>query len=1036
MNQLIEWFARNRVAANMLMVTVILLGIILYPKTQKEIFPPLERDRILISSTLSGASPTQMEQTVCSPIERTVAPVDGISHIRSVSSRNSCFIAVELDYSANTTEALQQLSTRVRSVPIPSNATAPIVTRGFQEIMISRISILGDADYPDLKKMANKVASDLTQRGLNRVSLRDALEPRIAIQVSERKLLQYQLSFAEVAAALQESATFLGAGHIRLDEGTASLTVSGDYSGVEALGNTVIRTMPDGGQIRLKDVATFQDGFSAGNMISRVNGKQALSVSVYQEEHRSIIEIAEVVNQYLADIETKLPEGVEVVLVQDNSAFFSNRMQILGTNALQGLLLVFLSLMVFLNFRAAFWVSEGIVFAFCGALIVIFATGNSINMVSTFAMILVLGILVDDGIVIAENIHTHQLRGKPGVEGAIAGTVEVARPVVFSVLTNIVTFIPLFFLPSSMGVLMGQIPLIVIAALLFSLFESLLVLPAHLSTNRPLLRHEQPRWMLTDRMERFIGFAYRPAIAWVLKWRYAAITCFVASLFISISLIASGWVKVDYFAAIEAEVATGHIGFPEGTEPEKTREAIQRIEQAALDLKEELYTEYGADQILHVRTLVAHDSMTGDVFINLAGSQNRDIDATEIMARWSEKSGSFPEATSATFSSRFEVAEPGFSIRLFSANHEQLKEATAALRKHLEGYPGVHNISDSGNTANREIAIRMKESARDLGLDLKTLSAQIGQSFTGIPLPSMDRNSETTHVSLSIEEGDRNSLWHLENLPIRTPKGDLVPLHALAHLEYKGSPASIHHLDGKQVVFITAQLDEKKIRAGQLNRQVNEQFLGKLQELYPDVTSRPSEMVESEEEIKERVSLGFWISMIFMFMMMAILLGSYTQPLMILTAVPFGIVGALFGHLLFGQSLTLFSICGIVAVSGVVVNDNIVLVFYINEEVAKGRKLEDAIQEAGALRFMAIFLTTITTFLGVSTLLFESSYEAQFLIPMALSIGFGVLFATFISLFLVPALYLVTDEAKQGLRSRLARVGIRIAPAERSPDHH
>lgn len=1026
MNQLIEWFARNRVAANMLMITIICLGVLFIQKTQKEIFPPLERDKINITASMPGASPTQIEQSICAPIERAIISIPDINRINSTSSSNSCYVVLELEFDSDIGDILEQTRTKVSALSLPPTASHPQITRSIQEQMISRLSLVGNVDYVDLRKAAEKVQSDLTALGLSQVLLRDAKDYQIYIEISERKLQQYKISLAEISRAVQENAFSIGTGHIASGQGTASVVVSGKYDNIDDIAKTVIRSLPDGGQLLLSDIASIQDEFSDGNMISRIDGKPALSVSVYQEKHRSIIEISEIVNNYLKKVQGTLPEGIDIIHIQDNSAFFTNRIRLLVENAILGFILVFLTLVLFLHVRLAFWVSMGIVIAFIGGFIILYLTGNSINMLSTFGLVLVLGVVVDDAIIIAENIDTHQQNGRPGVEGAVSGTLELALPVICAVITSAITFVPLFFLPSAIGVLMAQIPIIVIATLLFSLMECLFILPAHLVSHNHQPQKAPPAWKLTNKLNLWVEKYYRPALAMTLKWRYASIISFMGIFFISLSLIFSGWVKIDYFAAIEAEVATGHVSFPQGTDFEKTREAVKRIEKAAIELKEELYLEYGSDQILHTRTLVYSNANAGDVFLSLATSQDRKIAASEVMARWQAKAGEFPEAYASSFNSKFELDNPSFNIRLFSADHEQLKAAANALKLHLENYPGVYNIGDSFNTSHQEIKVNLKEGAFDLGLDIKNLSTQISQSFMGITLPSLQRGTYNTSVILRLPEDERNAIWHLENLPIRLSNGDIVPLYAVAYITYESSPSSIQHVDGQRVVYVSAQLDEKLINGTLLNQQVSEHFINKLQFIYPDVTSRPSAIIEIENQVKERVSLGFWLSLLFIFMLMAMLLGSYFQPAMIMSAVPFGLIGALLGHLLFGESLTIFSICGMVAVSGIVINDNMVLVFYINEQLKKGVDLVDAIKEAGVARFRPIFLTTATTFVGLSPIMLEGSWEAQFLIPMALSIAFGVAFATLISLFLVPALYLASYDVRLWADKKIAWIKKKI----------
>ena len=1015
MNALIGWFAGNRVAANMLMLGIVGLGLLFIPHTPKEILPNIERDRITITVTLPGAGPEQVEQLLCTPIERSLVGINQINRLHSRSTGNRCTVTVDLAYRNDIRLALSQVDEQLRLVDLPDEASPPQVRQSRTEIMLARISVVGSVDYALLRQTAENVQRDLIARGLERTVLRDSLERRISISIANERLQQYQLSFAEVAHAIRQNAGRVAAGLVQADEGQSALVVSGQYHTIDDIANTVIRSFADGGRILLKDLATLHDGFADNSGDSRINGKPAISLSVYQPRRGDIVDMSSIIKQYVQD--AVMPANVELLLVQDNSAFFTNRMRLLRDNAVSGLALVFAILLLFLRFRLAFWVTAGIPVAFTGGLIALYLSGGSINMVSTFGLLLVLGIVVDDAIIIGENIHRHQQAGQAGLAGAIAGASELARPVVFAVLTTAITFVPMFFLPNAEGRIAAQIPLIVIATLLFSLIECLLILPAHLA-HHP--RQPPARPVIRGKLEQLVYRYYRPLLQLTLRWRYVCVTLFACLFLASASLLLSDWITVDFDMAIEAEVATGQVSFAPGSDVRLTRAAVQQMEQAALALKDELAGQFATPQILTVRTFIGDDANTGFVFLNLATSTDRLITGAAIMRRWQEKTGPVPLAARLDFQSTFASNNNDFRVYLHAHDSQTLRAAARALKLHLQQYNGVYNIHDSFLSASREVTVQLNDNARAAGLDLQGLSAQIHATFVGTRLPPIERDGKLISVSLQLPEDQRNSLWHLENLPIRLADGSLVPLFVLASLRHDNMPDSIQHIDGQRVATVYAQLDENIISKNRLGQEIRQQFLDRLSEQYPGVVFGSVGSDSAASELQERLWLGFSVAMIVMFVLMASLFGSYTQPVIILSAVPFGMIGALLGHLLLNESLTWLSLTGIVAVSGIVVNDNMVLVYYINEKCRSGMRLYEAVTEAGVARFRPILLTTITTFFGLLPIMLENSWEAQFLIPMAISISFGVLFATFISLLLVPALYLIADDLQRQLTAKLS----------------
>ena len=1039
MNTVVAWFARNTVAANMLMFCIVAIGLLVLKETPKEILPQIDPDRVNIALSLPGASPQQVESLLCGPTERAISAIESIKKIVSTASAGRCIVAVDLAFDADLSIALSKIDERLRLLPLPEGTERPIVQQSNFEVMIARLGLVGTIDYREMLALAEKIQADLIAKGLSKTIIRDVPTYRISIAISENSLQQYQLTFSEVAQALMQNASSVAAGTIRAERSQASITVRGNYTSTDDIANTIIRSFPDGGQLQLSDLALIHDGFDENDVESRVNGRPAVSISIYQDRNNNVTDTATLLNDYIA--RAALPDNVELLMLQDNSKFFTDRMDMLNSNALSGLLLVFGVLFLFLRARLAFWVTMGIPMAFLGGFIILYLAGGSINMISTFGILVVLGIVTDDAVILAENIHRHQnMAGKSGLQGAIDGTNEMTLPVFVAVLTTAITFVPLAFLPGAEGRIAEQIPLIVIAILCFSLIECFFILPAHLAHNKPKPKSTSGVFALMDKVKASLFEHYRIVLKKALYWRYATLLFFFGLFIICASLLKAGWVNVDFQFSAEAEIATGYVGFAEGSDPKLARVATQRLEQAALALKDELAEEFGTAQILHIRSYSGKDANSGILFMNLATTHNRKISGNDIMQRWRKKVGPIPEATALHFSAAIgEGNNNTLSINFNANNSSALQQATNALKLYLQDFDGVYNIRDSFLNVNQDIHVRLKPTAHELGLTLQAVSNQVRAAFSGIALAPLERNGEMLSVKLQLLAEERNSLWHLENLPIRLIDGSIVPLYTIAKLHHESSPSSITHVDGKRIASVSAQVDDSIISTWQLHQKIQTEFLDTVSQRYPGVYSGSISGDDAKDALKQRLWLGFSISLLVMYMLMAALFGSYMQPLLILTAVPFGLVGAFLGHLLLGFDLTYLSLAGMIAVSGIVINDEVVMVHYTNQRIREGSNLKAAITTAGIDRFLAVFLTSITTFFGLLPIMLETSWEAQFLIPLAISIAFGVMFSTTVTLIFLPALHLVVDDIQQGLRRYAHKhpfIKRLAALKEKSQDHH
>lgn len=1007
MDKLVAWFARNTVAANMLMFGIVAIGLLVLQKTPKEILPPLEPEKISITAQLNNASLAQVEQQLCAPIEKALAHLDNIQQIRATASHGACLLILDLAFNSDVNATLNQVDELMRLIPLPPEAQPPIVQRSLLDVMVARIALTGDASYQTLVELAEQVQADLTALGLSKVILRDQIENPVNIVVSEAKLQQFQLSFAELAQALANNSRVIAVGVLQSDEARATITLNNTHPSAQALAEQPIRSFPDGSRIILADVAEIHYQTADQQLKNRVNGKPAVSISIYQDNKHDITAITDIIYRYME--QRALPDGVQLLMLQDNSRFFKDRMQMLKGNAISGLILVFLVLFLFLRTRLAFWVTAGIPMAFLGGFIVLYLADGSINMVSTFGILVVLGIVTDDTIIVGENIHRHFNMGKTGLQAAIDGTNEMVLPVFIAVLTTAITFLPLAFLPGIEGQVLSQVPLIVVAILIFSLIECFFVLPAHLSHIKASQRGEKIGLQTIERINQWIFSAYQRLLMKALHWRYACLLFFVGMLIICLSLVAAGWMKINFRFSAETEIATAVVAFPEGSRQQLTIDAIAQMEQAALQLKTELQQQYQQPQISHIRTQINENS--GIIFMNLAATQQRQISGEQLMQQWRSRTGAIAEASHLNFSAHIgDFQANQIRIDLTANDIEQLTAASSSLKLALQTASGVHQVRDSLLNAQQDIQIQLNDTAFELGLNQELIATQVKAAFSGVKLPPLVQNHRIIPVQLSLAENERNSLWHLENLPIRLLDGSIVPLFTLATLQSQSSANQATRINGQRIVSLYVEFDPSSIARSDLNRFVAQQLLPQLQQQYPHVTLTDIDDNRMESILKERMWLGFSVALLVMYVIMAMLFASYLQPLLILTAVPFGLVGAILGHVLLGIELTYLSLAGMIAVSGIVINDEVVMLHYANERMKEGKSLYQAISTAGVDRFLAVFLTSATTFFGLLPIMAETSFETQFLIPLAVSIAFGVMFSTLVTLIFLPCLHLVCDD--------------------------
>ena len=1060
MNPVITWFAHNRVAANLLMLLIITLGLFTLPDTRKELIPNVSLERISIAIAYPGAASGEVEEAVCTRIENATYDLESVVDLTSLASEGLCSVTADVVEGFDTRAVLEDIKSRIEGLStFPDGSEKPIIKELQVRNRVAKLIISGNAEEWALKRLAEDIREDLLDLPvISVVDIENVRPYEISIEISDSALEQYKLDFNSVVAAIKETSIDMPGGTLKTDNGDILIQSSGKIDAASEFEQVVLRASADGGRIMLSDVATINDGFQRGDSQASLNGIPAVSLDIYRVGKQNIIEVAEAISNYAENHTRYIPEGIELLVWKDDSKLFKGRIDLLMSNALTGLALLFIVLVLFLNWRLSFWVSLGIPISFMGALWLLPLFGGSINIISLFAFLLVLGIVVDDAVVVGESVFSQHRKGLYGVNAAIAGAQRVAKPITFAILTSIIAFVPLLFLPGPEGKLMEVIPIVVIATLLFSLLESLCILPVHLSNISPAdSASESKGGKLQQRfsiaVEGFIEKNYKPFLAQVLRWRWAYLTLFLSVFVISIALIAGGWIRVVLFSSIEADIAVANISFAEGTHSNVTKAALKRIENAALALKEELRDENGSSPINHVFSVVGPKNKVanidvmpqtdhlGRVSVELSPAENRQISGREIVKRWREKVKPIRDAIELRFSADLMPPEPDINIELSGSEFHELERAAEALKEQLTLYSGVYDIQDSQQGGKPQVAIKLKPVARDLGLTMQMVGQQVHHGFHGVEVQSIQRGEDEVKVYVRYPDESTRSLWYLENMRIQLPpdnagnqsleQGQGVPLFSIADVSYGEVTSTIKRYERKQVITVSAFVDKSKTSPNTVMTQLQSAFLDPLAAA-SDTQWNKAGKQKSVSEFVTVLIRGYLLALLGMYLLMAVLFSSYGQPLLIMFAIPFGLVGSLLGHLLLGIDVTLWSLIGMVAVSGVVVNDNLVLVDYINQKRAQGGDLFEAIREAGVDRFRPIVLTSLTTFAGLTPLIVETSLQAKFLIPMAVSLAFGVLFATLISLVLVPATYYILNDLQFSIK-QLYRA---VTALDKQPDNN
>ncbi len=1032
MHGLIAWFARNPVAANLLMLLI--LGGGLYSLSNRiplEVFPEIDLDMVSVRVSYPGATPSEVEEGLSIRIEEAIQDLEGIEQMLSRSSEASAVVNVEVASGYDPRRLMEDINSRIDAInTLPAGAERPVISISQRKREVISVVLYGAREELELRRLAERVRDDLSALAdVTQVAIDSPRDYEIAIEVPEIVLREYGLSLAQVAEAVGRGSLDLSAGNIRTQGADILVRTKGQAYNAEQFRRIVVLSDNAGSRIELGDIARIEDGFKEDPLRTRFDGQPAIAVDVFRVGQQSAISIADQVKHYIEQ-QSSLPEGVQIAYWRDRSAIVKARLQTLNKSAMQGGLLVILLLALFLRPQVAFWVCMGIPISFMGGLMLMPEIGVTLNLISLFAFILVLGIVVDDAIVTGENIYTHFTRTGDPMRSVIEGAQEVAVPVTFGVLTTVAAFFPLMMISGPRGAIFEQIPFIVIPVLLFSLVESKLILPAHLrhlrrpNNNHLLTRVQQA---IARSLERFVARYYSPTLAGVLKHRYLALALVVGLTLLVLSSVAGGWTRFIFFPKVQSEIATAVLTMPTGTPFAVTDRHVERITEAAQWVQDQYRDpDTGVSVITHILSNSgAGGGHNGRVRFEIVAPEHRTLNITssELVREWRNKIGTI--AGSETLTLRAEIGRSGdpVDIRLNGQDLDQLGALAALVRQRMSSYPYLFDIADSLSDGKQELQLALKPAAQMLGLDLTDLARQVRQAFFGFEVQRLLRGRDEVKVLVRYPALERQSLDTLDRMMIRTAQGVEVPFAEVAELKPGRSPAAINRVDRVRTVSITADANKEFADLEAIKRDL-ELFLGELIDDYPGVVySFEGEAQEQRDSFQGLVWGGMFVLFI-IFALLAIPFGSYAQPLIVMSVIPLGVVGAIMGHWLMGMTLTIMSAMGMLALSGVVVNDSLVLVDFVNRMRRSGMPLHEAVRMAGVARFRAVMLTSLTTFCGLMPLIFEKSTQAQFLIPMAVSLGFGILFATLITLFIVPVNYLLLEDLRRFFGGRRSRVDV------------
>ncbi|WP_405227497.1 efflux RND transporter permease subunit [Lentisalinibacter sediminis] len=1048
----IAWMARNAVAANLLMLLLIVGGLLFAQQVRQEVFPEIDLDIITVSVSYPGASPEEVEEGVVLAVEEAVRGVDGIKEVSSVVNEGRGVVLAELLLDTDADQALNDVKSAVdRITSFPEDAERPVISLATNREQVLNLIVYGDLELRELDGLAEQLRGELLDDPRITLIEVDGLPPpEVSIEVPQEQLRRYGLTLPEIARRVRAASIDLPGGTVKTAGGDVLVRTTERREFGDEFEDIAVISNPDGSRVTLGEMATIVDGYRDTDTEAFYDGHPAVRLKVFRVGDESPLTVADAVHEFIDTRQGDLPETVNLVVTDDSSEAFRDRIGLLIDNGRLGALLVLIVLGIFLQPRLAFWVTLGMPISFLGVFLFMPMADISINIISLFAFILTLGIVVDDAVVVGEAVFANRSRYNDPLTSAVAGTREVLTPVVFAVLTTVLAFMPLLFVPGIIGKFFINIPMIVIPILLLSLVECLLILPAHLAHVRrsgqfrpnPVMRPIY-RWQkqFSNGLENWIENRFRPMAERVAERRYLALSAALSVLIVAWAMLASGRVPLTFFPRVEADFVSAGVELPFGAPVHETHGVMERMIAAAREVEEELggedvvtgdeplvtgiYSEIGKSQPNTGGGDISIGTQTGGhralVTVYLAPAGDREVSAEEFANRWRREVGEPPAAERMTYNySVGPAAGAKVAIQLSHRDVLTLEHAAARLAGELSDYAGVFDVDSGLEQGKPQLDLELKPAARSLGITESDLANQIRAAFFGAESLRQQRGRDELRVYVRLPESERETLYSVETFIVRTPGGGEIPLGQAARVTEGRSFTEIRREDGKRVIEVSSDVDENVANAGQITAALTGEVLPLMQQELPGLTWSLSGEQEAQAESIGGLMRGMVLALLAMYALMAVAFRSYVQPLLVLFAVPFGLIGAVLGHAIMGYTMSFVSVLGLVALSGVVINGSLVLITAINDFRKEGVELQDAVISGTVRRVRPVVLTSLTTFFGLTPIIFETSLQARFLIPMAISLGFGVLFVTAIALLLVPASYLAMTDVQRWVAGRRA----------------
>lgn len=1062
----VEFGVRKPVAANLVMIAIVAAGLVLGLNLRREFFPETRPNEVLVVAPYPGAAPEEVERSLAIKIEDRVADIDDVKEVNTTIVEGAATVRIEFRSGVEIGDATARVKREIDALQDLPELSERITVQDFEpQIPVIDLTLYGDADERTMKEAVKRMRDDLrTLPGMGDVTIGGVRVDEITVEVYPDRLIEHGIGLLTLTERIRQAMGESPGGTVRSSGANVAIRTLGADDAAEAVREIIVKASGDGGVVRVRDIAQVRDGFADVDVRLRFNGKPAASLTVFAQKKQDIVEIAGLVKAYAAGrvgdplelsaseraavaraergsgrvparvaayelgLSRPDPPPGELATGQDLSRFVTQRLELLSRNALTGAALVLLTLVVFLPPTVAFWVTAGLAISVLGTLATMSMFDITLNLLTMFGLIIVLGLLVDDAIVVAENIVARHETGEPALQAAINGGKQVFWPVIATILTTICAFLPLRLIEGRVGDLMGALPLVVAVALLVSLVEALLILPSHMA--HTLHRAEKNKstgpvkrfgdWAERQRDRVFHGWLmdrYQATLRAALRARYLTIALFVAVLTGSVGLVAGGRVPFEFLASADSETIIANLRMPVGTPAGQTDAIVRRIERAALDMPEvkSVTAFVGATNDLDAGTST-QQSNRGQVFIQLQPVEQRDRDSQSIRVAIQRELGEIPGVKSL----RFEEIQggpggPPLSYTILGDNIASMQGAVSALKDRLAEFDGVFGVADDSDAGQRELRIALLPGARELGFTTDSVARQVRGAVFGLEARTFAGDREDIDVRVMFDEATRRSLADLERMRVFTPDGVAVPLREVADIREERGYASINRLNRQRAINVSADVDRAVVTPEQVSAELGPVFR-ELQSRYPGVTIVPRGRQEDLADSFRTLPLGFAAAMAMIYVILAWLFGSYTQPFAILTAVPFAAVGAIFGHMILGFEMTILSLIGFVALTGIVVNDGIVLTQFYNERRRDGLDVVPALTDAGRARLRAIILTTLTTVLGLAPLMLEQSFQARFLIPMAITISFGLMAATVVTLIALPCLIAILTDARKAVR--------------------